>query len=101
MAEQTNRFEAAERQAVGQACTEISAALVGRRNLIVAIVGLSVRGPRHEGDEIMIVVRGVDEDGAPVVAFHSGFSLGDALRGVAGRLNNGSLRWRADEFANK
>lgn len=99
MDQSQNRLSQAEREHVGRSVQEISAALTGARSLVVGLVSLSIRGPRHEGDEILMVIRGLDQDGQPVVAFHSGYTLGDAIRGVAGRLNNGSLRWREDEYA--
>lgn len=88
-----------ERTEVGIAVAEISAAICGKRDLAVSLTGLSLRGPQEGNEEILCVIRGIDEAGLPVVSFHSGFVLGEVLRGVASRLNNGSLRWRPDELA--
>jgi hypothetical protein len=83
---------------VGRAVSAIDAAMKDYRQLSVLPTGFSVRGPRARGDEILLVVRGIDADEAPVVAFHSAFSLGEALRGLEGRLSNGTLKWKPDEF---
>jgi len=62
------------------------------------VVGLSVRPPNREKDDFLVVLRGLDAEGAPVVAFHGALSLLDALAGAGERLRNGTLTWRADEF---
>lgn len=61
--------------------------------------GLSIRFPSPEGGEFLIVLRAFDPDGTPVVAFHSALELQEALGGLETRLDNGSLRWRPDEYA--
>jgi hypothetical protein len=80
------------------AVSEVSKALTGDRLLGVEITGLSIRAPKGYGEEILFVIRGVDDAGTSVVAFHSSFSLVEAIRGLAARLGNGSLRWREDRF---
>jgi hypothetical protein len=85
-------------EAAGVALAYIDKCLAGRNNLSIDVVGLSVRGPRAEGDEVFVTVRGLDAEGTPCVAFHSAFSLGEAMRGVAARLKNGTLKWRVDQF---
>lgn len=86
---------------VGAAVGHLSAAMEGYRDLQVDITGLSIRGPRVRGDEFLMVVRGVDHEGLPLVAFHSAMSLGEVLRGGEARIANGTLKWKPDEFANK
>lgn len=76
----------------------LSEALVGNRVLQVDIRSLSVRGPVEAGGEILIVIKGVDGEGAKLVSFHSAYSLADAIKGIASRIDNGSLRWRQDEY---
>lgn len=86
-------------EALRSAVNDISAGMYGYRTLQVEPTGFTVRGPRSRGDEILVVVRGVDHEGAPVVAFHGAYSLEEALLGLAARLGNGTLKWREDQFA--
>lgn len=48
--------------------------------------------------EWLAVITAVGEGGA-VVAFHSGEGLTQVIEGTMNRLNNGSLKWKADEYA--
>ncbi len=65
----------------------------------VELRGLSVRPPTEDNAEFLLVIRAYDDAGAPVVGFHSGLSLGEALAGLYERLDNASLRWKEDEYA--
>lgn len=85
----------------GRAVQYLSFCLEGERDISVELSGLTIRAPKEEGGEILVVLRGLDEEGAAVVAFHSAFSLDEALVGVENRLANGSLKWRIDEWANR
>lgn len=95
---QNNTLDAKSLEAVGLAVAAVDAAMQGYRSLSVDIVGLNIRSPRTVGDEVLLVVKGVDAEGTPCVAFHSAFSLGEALRGLEGRLRNGTLKWRVDAY---
>lgn len=86
-------------QKVGDAMVELGRACEGYRALAVQVIGLTIRGPQFRGGEYLVVIRGLDEEGAPVVAFHSALDIGEVVRGVESRLKNGTLKWRADEFA--
>lgn len=83
----------------GRAIDDIGLAMQGKRDIAVDVTGFSVRGPTELRDEFLIVMRGIDHEGAPVVAFHGSFHLDDAICGVQSRLRNGTLKWRPDEFA--
>lgn len=98
MSNQQRDRSRSQAELVEQAVQGISDALNGTRDLAVHLSGLSVKAPKGEGEELLIVIRGIDADGMPVVAFHSAFSLSEAVRGLAARLNNGTLRWRPDDF---
>lgn len=87
-----------EAEALEAAVRGISRALNGQRDLLVDLTGLSMRAPKGVGEELLMVIRGIDAEGMHVVAFHSAFSLGEALRGLGARLNNGTLAWREDSF---
>jgi hypothetical protein len=62
------------------------------------LMGLSVRKPREEGQDYLITLRALSHDGQPVIAFSGGAGLGDAFVTLVNRLENGSLKWREDEF---
>lgn len=86
-------------EAVGEAVGEVYRAMAGYRSLAVDVRGLSVRGPGGPGDEFLLTVRGSTEDGTPVVAFHSATTLMELFTGLAARLGNGTLNWKADQYA--
>jgi len=65
----------------------------------IELVGISIRPPNREKTDFLIVLRGVDHDGSPVVAFHGATGLLDALAGAGERLRNGTLSWRPDAYA--
>lgn len=46
---------------------------------------------------VLVVVKGHSDDG-PVVAFHRGESVVEALQGVCARLSNHTLKWREDQY---
>jgi hypothetical protein len=81
---------------VGLAVADLGLWLEGSRGLTVELVGLSVRGPRSSGDDVLVTLRGLNEDGLPVVAFSGGSCLEDALVTALNRANNGTLKWRED-----
>jgi hypothetical protein len=60
--------------------------------------GLSVRMPREPDEDVLITIRALNSEGAPEVAFNGGATLGDAFRTLQTRIDNGSLKWRPDEF---
>lgn len=98
MAKVQNDFSSETFAAAGRALANIGRALEGHRSLSVDVVGLSIRGPQTTGGEHLVVIRGLDGEGVPVVSFHSAFTVTDAIRGVEDRLANGSLKWRVDEL---
>jgi hypothetical protein len=82
----------------GVAISALDAMLNGYRRLDVEITGFSVRAPKVQGGEFLLVIRGIEED-VSVVAFHSSTDLTEAFRSLEARINNGSLKWRLDEYA--
>lgn len=82
----------------GKALADVSYALMGYRTLGTDIVGLSIRGPRSEDEEILVTLRGLRSDGAKVVAFFGGASLGAVFTSMAGMLRNGTVSWRDDKY---
>jgi len=83
----------------GRGLDYVSLAMTGYRDLAVQVHGFSVKPPQAEGGEFLLVLRGLDGEGAPVVAFHSATELCEVFSGVANRLANGSLVWRPDQYA--
>jgi hypothetical protein len=99
MTKQNPDWGTQDAERVGNHVRYVDAVMQGWRDLQVDVVGLSVRGPEYEGGEYLVTVRGVDHEGARVVAFHSATSLMEILCGVSARLQNGSLAWKADQWA--
>jgi len=85
-------------QATGIAVEDLGFALMGYRDLMVDLEGFSVRAPLVRGGEFLATLRGTDHEGGPVVAFHTATTLDELVRGVAGRLASGQLKWRVDEY---
>lgn len=83
----------------GRAVSDLGLAMVDPDRLGVSLVGLSIRPPREEGGEFLLVLRGVDQEGLPLVGFCSASSLEETFRSAVSRLRNGSMKWRADEFS--
>lgn len=95
------RFSPEALQEVGAAVGQIGAAMSGYRQLGIEVVGLNIKRPKVAGDEFLLVLTGLDAEGTPCVAFHSAYELTEAVRGVEGRLRNGTLKWRIDEYRSK
>jgi hypothetical protein len=85
--------------AIGKAVDWVSLAILGYRSLEVDVHGMSVRGPRVEGDEVLLTLRGLAADGTPMVAFISSATLSGAFMTCAGMLKSGKVRWRPDKYA--
>ena len=86
-------------QAAGKAVDYLGLAMRDMRSLAVLPYSFSVKAPTEEKPEFFMVVRGIDGEGRPVVAFHSSLELDTLFRGVEQRLLNGTLKWRDDEYA--
>jgi hypothetical protein len=67
----------------------------------VELIGLSIRIPAQRHEDVLVVLRGHDSDGGPVVAFHSEPMVANALAGAARRLADGQLKWREDEYRSR
>jgi hypothetical protein len=83
----------------GNKMARLSTYLTGRPIGGYDILGLSIRGPKEPGDDVLITVRALAPDGSPVVGFHGSPSLDEAFVGLVNRLENGNLRWKADTWA--
>jgi hypothetical protein len=64
----------------------------------VTLVGVKLKLPEDGAGEVLVVLTGVDQEGAPVVAFHSAVGMLEALAGALRRMGTGSLKWRIDEY---
>lgn len=47
---------------------------------------------------VLIIAKGLSEDG-PVVAFHRGETIVEAVQGMARRLKNQTAKWKEDQYA--
>jgi hypothetical protein len=83
---------------IGLAVEDVGAGLQGYRQYQIEVVGLNIKRPKAANEEFFVVVKGIDSEGTPCVAFHAAFSLGELFMGLHARLRNGSLKWRVDEF---
>lgn len=50
-----------------------------------------------EGDDWLGIIS-VDTDEGPMIAFHGASSFSETIRGIMARIENGSLKWRKDEY---
>jgi len=96
--DQADRLWRQELEDAGMAVAGLNAIMGGKRDLMVDVTGLSIRGPNETSSEFLGTVKALDEEGGPVVAFHSASSVGEVLVGIHARLMNGTLRWRPDEY---
>lgn len=58
---------------------------------------IKFRSGAQPGSEWLAIITAYSPDG-PVVAFHSGVGFAAVLAGLAARLQNGSLKWKVDEY---
>ena len=83
---------------VGSAIRRLERHFEYHKEYAVQLVGFSLRAPRAEGEEFLLTLRGLGDDGGPVVAFHSAPYLPDVFTGAVNRLNNGTLKWKPDAW---
>jgi len=63
----------------------------------VIITGMSIRGEWDGHGDLLLVLRAEGPEGN-IVAFHSTAEPLGLWTGLAARINNGSLKWRTDEY---
>lgn len=69
----------------------------GERTEGVEILAIRFKAPGHPMGEWLAVVSASIED-ERVVAFHKADDFSECLKGVLNRINNGSIKWRSDEY---
>lgn len=63
----------------------------------IEVYGMSIKVPVSEGEDYFVVVRArVGNDRK--VGFGNGASFAEALRGTLARIENGSMRWKDDQY---
>ncbi len=62
------------------------------------LLGLSIRCDPADERGVLVIAKGLGEDG-PVVAFHRGETIVEAVQGMSRRLKNQTAKWKEDEFA--
>lgn len=82
----------------GKALMEFDAVAQNWRASTITLVGLSIRVPREDGDDYLMTLRGVNESGGPVVAFHGAYNMLELWISAWGRFSNGTLKWRDDDW---
>ena len=85
----------------GKALLEFDAVCQGYREQDGDLAGFSIRCPKARGGEYLITIRGLDDAGAPVVAFHTADSLNGLWASLWVRYKNGDLKWKEDTWAKK
>lgn len=64
----------------------------------IVLKGMSVRLPKVPGGDFLVVVR-ADKDGSAAVCFVGSDSLMDVVRKTVATLENGTAKWKDDEYA--
>ena len=64
----------------------------------VEVTSVKAKLPDNDALEVLVVITGLASDGTPVVGFHNAVGLLEALGGAAGRIANGKMKWRVDEY---
>jgi hypothetical protein len=83
---------------VGACVSQVGHALMGRRHLGTDVIGFSVRGPRTAEEDLLMTVRGIADDGTPMVTFLGGPNLAVIFVSLENMLRNGTLRWKPDSY---
>lgn len=65
-----------------------------------SLLSMSIRLKGDGRADYLIVLRARYE-GAAWVSFHSADTLAEAMRGMVARLENGSVKWKEDQYANE
>lgn len=63
----------------------------------IFVLGMSLRAPNYEKAEWLAVLR-ADSPNGRLVAFHNAPSYAELVSGVAERLTNRSIKWKADQY---
>lgn len=72
-----------------------------RLDKVDCILGsLTIRPPSVDGGDWLCVCR-MSVEGRPHVGFISGHDVASCLRSLVSKLENGSMKWREDEYANR
>lgn len=64
----------------------------------VEVVDVRIKETPDGQDPYLIMVKGYDAEGTPVIAFHSGGTVLEGLASCARRLKAGQMKWRPDEY---
>lgn len=64
----------------------------------VVLLSFKVKLPQVKHADVLVVLNGLAEDGTPMVAFMGGDSVARALRKAVAMYEDGSLKWRIDEW---
>lgn len=64
----------------------------------VVLLAFKVKLPQVKHADVLVVMNGISQDGTPMVAFMGGDSLARALRKAVAQYEDGTLKWRIDEW---
>lgn len=91
-------FEDATQKRLGRTFAILERICLGATWASVELVALRLKFPADENGECLVVLTGYDGNGAPVVAFHTAVSATEAVVGAINRFQNGTLKWKEDEY---
>jgi len=63
-----------------------------------ALLSITIRTPTAWTDDTLIILRGEEHTGRPVVAFHAAIGTRNALLGALKKWRSGELRWKDDKY---
>lgn len=87
------------RAAVGQSLVNLERAIERLSGEDVHILSFTVTTPAAGRPDYLVVVR-VEQGGERLVAFHNADTVWEALKGMADRIVNGTLKLKEDQYAN-
>lgn len=61
------------------------------------VYNIQLRSPVRTSHDVLMLVKAVGESG-PVIAFHTGATMAEAVLTWASRLNAGRIKWREDDY---
>lgn len=64
----------------------------------ISVESIRLKMPAEQDGEILLVITASTESGG-IVAFHRQAGIAACLEGLSSRLDNGSLKWKEDEYA--
>lgn len=81
----------------GMRAEQLREFIANARERELFVYSIQVRYPSKEYPSFSAVVKALTPEG-PVIAFHNGYQLLEALLGIGQRIRAGNLEWRNDDY---